>query len=454
MRLLFVMLIGFFACTLVLNQEVMAQGENYDDAFENPFDLPEDDNPYDDNPYAEPEPAPAPAPAPAPPPPPPPPPAPAPKPTPVETQQPPPPVRETIPTNPIPPAPDNPTTDAPRPADDKPTSIEQPADDPNANPFDNPFDLPEDDNPYAEEGDKKKGNSNDGGGKPAGGGSKGDDNPYAGGGDDEDFLPPLIGLDTAEVEVNTTPLVPDGIYEKQISKERKALEYDHIREADVFWQKRVWRVIDTDQKMNQVFAYPKEPLISVLLEIIEKYPEDTITFMYDDFTVPKTIEDLDKELNNIDTILVEDPITEKEYRKVVKNDFNWMDVKKFRIKEDWVFDEESSRMEVRILAITPIMDKYDEGTGMYMGVLPLFHVYYPTIREDLVNYEVFNEGNDANRLSWEDLLRMRYFSSYIMKESNLQDLKISEFLSGRDALLEAERVKKEIFEMEQNLWSY
>jgi hypothetical protein len=49
---------------------------------------------------------------------------------------------------------------------------------------------------------------------------------------------------------------------------------------------------------------------------------------------------------------------------------------------------------------------------------------------------------------------MRLFSSYIMKESNLQDRRIQDYKNGRDALMESEKIKKEIFEKEHGLWQY
>ncbi len=59
----------------------------------------------------------------------------------------------------------------------------------------------------------------------------------------------------------------DGAYVKTVTPEKKPIEYDYIREADVFWQKRIWRVIDVNQKMNLPFKYPQEPLIKIIHEL-------------------------------------------------------------------------------------------------------------------------------------------------------------------------------------------
>jgi hypothetical protein len=75
-----------------------------------------------------------------------------------------------------------------------------------------------------------------------------------------------------------------------------------------------------------------------------------------------------------------------------------------------------------------------------------------------VNYEVFNRQNDAARLTYDDWFEQRLFSSYIIKQSNEHDNKIKEYDEFKDngvaALLEADRIKQELFEKEHDLWEY
>ncbi|MEX2588914.1 MAG: gliding motility protein GldN, partial [Chitinophagales bacterium] len=90
----------------------------------------------------------------------------------------------------------------------------------------------------------------------------------------------------------------------------------------------------------------------------------------------------------------------------------------------------------------------------YRGDQVLFWCYYPELRPILAQYRVFNRHNDATTVSWEDLFEMRFFSSYIIKESNVQDRRIQDYTAGVDALLEADKIKYEIFNFEHDLWSY
>lgn len=259
-----------------------------------------------------------------------------------------------------------------------------------------------------------------------------------------------IGQDDAD-KANTEPLVLDGLYKKIAVEEKHVLEYDHIREADVMWQKRVWRVIDTREKLNLPFAYPEEPLIGIFMDLVNS--GEVTVYTDEDFTTAFTKEDLASQIGGADSVLVFDFDTGAEIWNVVSNDFNPEEVQQFRLKEDWVFDEESSTMVVRIIGIAPVRDIYDDN-GNFRGQNALFWAYYPEMRRYLTNYEAFNPFNDAQRNSWEDIFEMREFASFIIKESNSRDLRIQDTYSGVDALLESERVKNDIFLYEHDLWSY
>jgi hypothetical protein len=48
----------------------------------------------------------------------------------------------------------------------------------------------------------------------------------------------------------------------------------------------------------------------------------------------------------------------------------------------------------------------------------------------------------------------RMFSSTIIKEGNVYDRRIDQYMVGLDALLEAQNIKNEIFNFEHDLWEY
>ncbi len=126
-------------------------------------------------------------------------------------------------------------------------------------------------------------------------------------------------------------------------------------------------------------------------------------------------------------------------------------VTRVRIKEDWYFDKKRSQMLFRILGICPVMIKERNGEEYNE---PLFWIYYPEARPVLAHAEVFNRFNDAARRTYDEIFMKRFFNSYIYKEVNVYDRRISEYAQGLDALLEAERIKNELLDFEQSLWQY
>lgn len=245
----------------------------------------------------------------------------------------------------------------------------------------------------------------------------------------------------------------DDIVEKRTTVEKRVLPYDHVREADIFWEKRIWRVIDIREKMNLPFAYPERPFFSILMDAAVNGEITVYNTEDDKFTNPLTPSEVASIGASVDTVITFDPETYEEKIEVVRNDLNPEDVKRFRIKEIWFFDEETSTMQVRILGIAPLLDVLDDQ-GNFRYEKPMFWVYYPEAREILAKERVFNIGNDASPMTWEDLFEIRYFSSYIYKASNVKNRRLQDYLSGVDLLLEAEKIKQEIFDFEQDLWSY
>lgn len=245
----------------------------------------------------------------------------------------------------------------------------------------------------------------------------------------------------------------DDIVEKKLTFEKRVLPYDHIREADIFWEKRIWRVIDVREKMNLPFAYPERPFFTVLLEAAEAGEITVYSTEDDKFSIPLTPDEVASMGASIDTIATVDPETYEETYQVVRNEVNPQDVKRFRLKEIWFFDEESSTMQVRILGIAPLIEEYDDN-GNLKYERPMFWVYYPEAREVLARERVFNIANDSSPMSYEDLFEMRFFSSYIYKESNVFDRRLQDYLSGTDLLMEADKIRQEIFNFEHDLWAY
>ncbi len=261
----------------------------------------------------------------------------------------------------------------------------------------------------------------------------------------------------------------DAAYERSAMKDRTPLPYEHLRHDDALFSERVWRDIDTREKINQTFNFKMDDdngnqrFINILVNAIRVGGVTAFSADDDRFTTPLSPAQFEGVLNGgnqCDTTPVYDLIDPTKIVKWVENcnTLNPEDVIKFRVKEDWVFDRESSRMVVRIIGIAPLKTIYTIDKKTEMGAQPLFWVYYPDVRATLTKYEVYNPKNMGNgRMTWEELFESRMFSSYIVKSTmdNPQNRFIRTYIKDPIlALLEGENIKEKIFNYEQDLWSY
>lgn len=257
----------------------------------------------------------------------------------------------------------------------------------------------------------------------------------------------------------------DGFYEKEselIENGKKAFEFPYVREADVVWAHRVWRVIDFKEKINQVFYYPTYPdqgrknLFTILDEALT---EGRIRGFDGDM--------FEKEVNweEVKASYAGSEIVEKYDTDIDGNDILTYDtipislkpedVTMLRIKEDWFIDKNRSVEDVRIIGFALIyMQQKEEDVPPQP--IPLAWIRYndPEVRELLANAEVYNMDNDRARRSYDDIFRKRIFSSYVIRESNDFNRRIEDYARGIDAIMESQRIEDYLFEMEEDMWEY
>ncbi len=272
----------------------------------------------------------------------------------------------------------------------------------------------------------------------------------------------LIGMAyTSDAQILDSPR--DGVFDEINLPDKKPLSYYPVREADVVWRKRIWRIIDLRQKMNQPFYYPEtrqKGMKNFMTVLMDALREGTITAYDatndDQFLVPMTYQEIESKLTSTDTIPIYDPNNPDIILKyeVSQKDFDPSTVDRIKLKEDWFFDKQRSVMDVRILGICPVQTLNDEQTGAFIGFVNLFWIYFPEARPIFAKSIVFNRQNSAMNRTYDELFMNRLFSSYIYKDDNVYGRDISEYALGMDALLEAERIKGEISEFENELWDY
>lgn len=257
----------------------------------------------------------------------------------------------------------------------------------------------------------------------------------------------------------------DGAYKRTDVHDRKPTPLPYLREADVMWRKKVWRIIDLREKMNQPLYFPTKEvegrfnLVNLMIQGIKDGKLTAYDAKNDDeFKVPMTFEQVKeafgattrtRKVRNVDTGELQD--------KVVTAEIRSEEVKQFMVKEEWYFDKQTSTMNVRVIGVCPIQEFYrDEDTNQeQVQRRQVFWIYFPEARDLFAANEVFNPQNTARNSSFDDIFLKRKFNSYIVKEENIyNNREISQYLGSKDSMLESKRIENSIFDYEQNLWEY
>lgn len=300
--------------------------------------------------------------------------------------------------------------------------------------------------------------------------------------------------------------IVDGVYISEHIPTKRMIPYEFVREADVTWSKRVWRVIDMREKINHTIYLPfdeydsegnwvrnssrwslwtvmKNHILNGELKMFSPYnPYQFSLLDGDQFKYPvipqpgmnyysdstfrnvafsylgrlgaQSTKPLPSLVDGTDSVKYL-PDGTPEFVYPARDTF-WVmskDIVQFRLKEDWFFDKERSVLDVRILGICPVIYNKDDN-GQILGMRELFWLYFPHCRYIFNNYFVYNEHNDAQWMSFDDLFWKRRFSSTIYKESNVFDRSVESYRTGMDALLESEKITEEIRNFEHDVWHF
>lgn len=288
-----------------------------------------------------------------------------------------------------------------------------------------------------------------------------------------------LSISSANAQLNIlNSKTPEDIGKKteaQIAYDNdEPLPYGYIDERDVLWSKATWEIIDLDERVNFPLYYPidtnnigsdRRSLYDVL---VKNMKNGTIQDVYADsyFTEKRTLEDLDASLvyrdttdYGIDQFNAEGFVDDEYIREFT---LDAADVEEWRIRGLWYLDKRQGELKYRILGICPVAGEArskafgDDGGGIDNRV-ELFWVYFPAARKVLHDAKAFNRKNTSRPISFDHLLNSRRFNGLIYKEENVQgDRAVNEYINDNALmqLLESDRIKEQIRNIEIDLWNY
>ncbi|SFI08418.1 gliding motility associated protien GldN [Halpernia frigidisoli] len=268
--------------------------------------------------------------------------------------------------------------------------------------------------------------------------------------------------------------------DSMVSTKTEPLKYGFIEDKDVLKSMLTWEVLDMNEKLNQPFYHNEDGLVSqnkslyqILLdavnngEIKEVYDDELFTTrLSPDAIAARTrnavITDAGTDLINQNGKLTDEE--KKEYTNVYETKTE--NVKVLKIKGMWYINKRDGEMKYRLLGICA-MGQDPSTMGQYGPdgqplaskdeLIDLFWVYYPDARKVLANNIVFNSKNLSTNVSYDDVLNARRFSSIIYKVDNGLGTGVIKDYIPKDAqaqLDESDRIKNQILQMENDMWSY
>lgn len=221
--------------------------------------------------------------------------------------------------------------------------------------------------------------------------------------------------------------------------------YAPLREADVMWERRVWRNIDLNDPSNSLFTVPQEKGLRACMSLFDVLRHA----MIGEGGITAYSPDADGEDGGFRKPLTDAALADL---RAVLDTLPMNMVEGFRIKEDWIFEKSRSVMEVRIIGLAPMVKVFGPE-GEFRGHRPLFWLYYPECRLLLSRWAA-TVDTEGKRLSFEHLFAKRRFSGAILKVSNMHDRAVTGHVTGLDALLHSTGLREQLLEMGFDLWHY
>ena len=298
------------------------------------------------------------------------------------------------------------------------------------------------------------------------------------------LIVPLIILFTALPSVMKAQLNQVPFFDSKGNVRLQTTELDALadtiakvyhREDDVRWSRVVYRVIDMREKQNYQLYFPMRAsdeyrsLFRVMLDAItDEIPvyrrnardlkpqfndEDRLVgdelskvFAYDN--------DNDNNLIQQDSVSKELKVNTDQYYNYVKNQF------KFLVQEIIFFDKHSSRMYSQIMAIAPLYALHPDNTKSkksikYFQESVLCWFSFDELRPYLAKQFVIPNGNETQRLTYDEFFAQKLYSSYLLGDSNMFNRMLLDYVVDPVKIKkEQDRLETELMNVEQDLWEY
>ena len=282
----------------------------------------------------------------------------------------------------------------------------------------------------------------------------------------------LALLLTSPIAAQTyTTRTADDFYVSKLDAQRRPMPFPNLRESDVVWSTMLWKTIDLNELFNQFFYYPienpdpsgKKSLAYILWDAI--VTNEITIYEDDELKIPIDNDIFIKRYTKPDTIQLEigyDDDDNELYQTIIRpHEFDGSEILQYSIREAWFVGRQDTRQDSRRLALAPLKQSYHKFANteelIYLGNLPIFWVpmQNPLVRSLLARHSAYiNDNNLVGQPSWDWVFIYQRYTAYITRESNIYSRSISHYLTGEDALDQADLIEDKLYDIENDLWDY
>lgn len=248
----------------------------------------------------------------------------------------------------------------------------------------------------------------------------------------------------------------------ELSVRAKAQFTGHVSmPEEVIWKREIYRTLDLKNEKNAALYFPVEPMgnrMNLFTFIFKLLAEGKIP-AYEYRLDGNEVLTKDSRINFRDLLdrfhIYYEEVVEKEdtLLRIDNSDIPSSEVLSYFIKEDWYFDQRSSTMNTKVIAICPVLHRTgDFSTEVVKS--PMFWLNYNDVSPYLSQMPVMTSDlNNTANLNMNDYFTARMFKGDIYKTTNMLNQTLNQYCPTDSALVkEQNKIEGQLKAFNDNLW--
>lgn len=223
------------------------------------------------------------------------------------------------------------------------------------------------------------------------------------------------------------------------------------------WVREIYSFLDLNKEENAPLYYPVKPidgrtnLFNLIFKSVLAGDIDVYKYQLDGserFT-PEYKMDVDSSF----FLTIDIPFQVQNGKYVVDpSDVPSEEIRGYYIKEAWYFDKNNSTVDVKTVAICPVL-MYQEYDGSGMSRFPLFWLPYESIKPYTAEMPMMVSSlNNAWSKTINDFFLERNYDAEIYKTTNMTNRTLAEQFEGDSLKKEQQKIKIELKKFNEDLW--